>query len=374
MRARARTAIFAAVLAAAVASSAWAEDDQAQAPQVPGAGSAPLAVPDPSALPEPQATPSPDPAAAEEAKLAEGLPKVPTEIGVRLGKATKTGKPTAGDLVLLTIKPPADQGEGAAPKDSAKLDAGPIDWGEGRLLWWKTFDAKTGAIQVGVTTYKPGKLVIKAIPFYKNGAAVFASEPKELEFEAIGGDKSKDEIYPPAPVGLPFWLVLLLSFLSLAIVFALLRSLHAWHKRRKARQEEAESAPKILTAIEEFEKVRRESDQRGHLDRGQYKPYYFSLSEAAKRFLGTAYRFDAEERTARELLVELERLGMGVELVDQWERVFDEMDVVKFTDQLPATDAAKALGGRLSQIVAQSWARSPVARELLERQQKEAAK
>jgi hypothetical protein len=185
----------------------------------------------------------------------------------------------------------------------------------------------------------------------------------------VGGDKMKDDIYEPTALGLPLWVWILIALLVLALVLLALRAAMLWNQRRKARKEELENAPRILTPIEEFEKVRRETEAQGLVEKGTYKPHYFALSDAAKRFLGKSYRFDAEERTTRELLVELERMGMGVDLIDQWERVFDDMDVVKFTDQVPPLEMARAIAGRLSQVVTLSYAKSPFARELLAQQQ-----
>ncbi len=307
---------------------------------------------------------------ATPAPIDPGVPIAPTDIAFRKTKASQEGKLTAGDVILLTVKPTAELGENATPAEiAAKIEQGPVEWGDARILWWRPYDAKTGTLTLGITTYKPGKLQIKPFLFLKDGKPAFRSELKEVEFTSVQGDKSKDEIYPPSSVGLPLWIWIILVLLSLALAFALISWLSRWQKRRKSRVEELANAPRVLTPLEEFEKVRQESDGRGHLEKGAYKAYYFALSDAAKRFLGKAYRFDAEERTTRELLVELERLGMSMDLVDQWERLFDEMDITKFTDQVPEVEGARSLGSRLSAIVAPSYSRSPVMAELLAQQQ-----
>lgn len=341
--------------------TALADDPQAMAPQVPGA-QALLTQP----VPTPDASATPDPAA--------GLQSVPTEISVRVGKSGH-GKASAGDVVVLTVKPGAELGQGATPIESAKLEKGPVEWGDGRILWWKPFDEKTGAITIGVTTYKPSpNFKIKAIPFYRDSKAIFATEPKEVEFTAVGGDKMKDDIYEPSRVDLPLWVWILIALLSLGLALGAIKALSDWNKRRRSKLEELANAPRVLTPIEEFEKVRRETDSKAHVERANFKPHYFALSDGAKRFLARAWRFDAEERTTRELLYELERLGMKVDLIDKWERLFDEMDVVKFTDQAPETEHARSLAGRLSQVVSASYAESPMMREILAQQQAELQK
>ena len=306
---------------------------------------------------------------ATPASIDPAVPIAPTEVSFRKTKASQDGKLTAGDVILVSVKPTAELGENALPSEiAAKIEQGPVEWGDGRVLWWTPFDTKTGTITIAMTTYKPGKLQIRPMLFIKDAKPVFRTELKEIEFSAVQGDKAKDEIYPPGSVGLPLWIWIILIILSLVVTFALIRWFSAWHNRHKTRVQELANAPKILTPLEEFEKVRRENDGKGLLDKGQNKSYYFALSDAAKRFLGKAYRFDAEERTTRELLVELERLGMAMELVDQWERLFDEMDITKFTDQVPESEVARSLGGRLSAVVSQSYSRSPVMAELLAQQ------
>jgi hypothetical protein len=292
--------------------------------------------------------------------VSSGLPKVSAEAKVVTGKF---GKPSAGDIILLSVKVTPEQGEGAEIASAEKLKQEPVEWGEGRILWWKPFDAATGAIVVGLTTYKPGKYEIKPLVFNKAGAPSFATQPVTVEFSSVGGDKSKDDIYPPVGAVVPLWVWILLGLLALALVLGALWWLKRWNERRKARIEELARAPKVLNPLEEFEKRRREIEARGLIDKGDYKPHYFGLSDAAKRFLGRAYRFDAEERTTRELVRELETLGMADSTVDEWEKIFDEMDVVKFTDQIPASDVARGIASRLGGLVTVSYTTSPVARE-----------
>ena len=56
-------------------------------------------------------------------------------------------------------------------------------------------------------------------------------------------------------------------------------------------------------------------------------------------------------------------MGLSDKLIDEWEEVFDEMDVTKFTDAPPNHDQAKTLALRLAKIVSVTYQGSPVARE-----------
>lgn len=308
------------------------------------------------------------------------LPLAPTEVLVHPGRLSAgsdaKGKPTAGDLVEMRITPPAGLGDGAKPQGAIgeQLQAGPVEWGNGRILWWRPLDAQSGTIVVGLTSYQPGPFAIKPIPFEKDGKPVFASSAATEEFGQSGGDKSKDDVYLPMGVGLPTWFLIGLAVFSLGLVLLGLNAVANWYKRRKAEAKALATAPRVLTPIEQFERVRQETDAKHLIEKDAFKPHYFALSDAAKRLLGQAYRFDAEERTTRELLRELEGLGVSAQLVGQWKAILDEMDVTKFTDQVPERAAAGSLSERLAEIVAASWSMSPAARELLLQQSQAASR
>lgn len=291
----------------------------------------------------------------------EALPKAPTEIQVHTGKF---GKPTVGDVIELTIKPPTED-LAAEPAIAEKLKAEPVEWGAGRIIWWKASEPQSGEIKLGLTTYKTGTYEIAPVPFIKDGKPVFASQPKTVQVEAVGGDKAKDEIYPPQSVGFPQWVWIVLGLFTLALVLGGLWWLKKWSEKRKGALEELARAPRVFTPLEEFEKTRAETEQKKLVESAKFKPHYFALSDASKRFFGRSFRFDAEERTTRELIRELEGLGLSNELVAKWEKIFDEMDVTKFTDQTPESNAALSLSARLSQLVAATYRLSPVAREAI---------
>jgi hypothetical protein len=72
------------------------------------------------------------------------LPKALTDIKVHTGKF---GKPSAGDVIELSVRAPLGE-ESAAPAQAEKLKDQPIEWGNGRLLWWKPADSN-GVISLG---------------------------------------------------------------------------------------------------------------------------------------------------------------------------------------------------------------------------------
>ncbi len=290
-----------------------------------------------------------------------GIPHAMSALEVENGK-----KLTAGDLVILEVTP-FNQSQDAVPEIIQKDLKTPVDWGEGKLLWFKPFDASTGKIKLGFTSYTPGVFQIKPMVFVRkdSGEKLFVTDLKTVEFESVGGDKKKDDIYPPGYVEIPLWMWILLSVLFLVMTLFVLRAIQKIRKKKKELELNLDSAEN-LNPIEEFEKQRIRIEDKSYVDRGQFKPHYFEYSEAFKRFLARAYHFDAQDKTTRELKEALKEIEVSASLIERWQKISEEMDVVKFTDQTPPIDQAKELSKILSSIVLSFWNVSPEARELKE--------
>ncbi|MEW6057198.1 MAG: hypothetical protein AB1540_11345 [Bdellovibrionota bacterium] len=297
------------------------------------------------------ASPSPSP-----------LPEVKTELAVRASKGANA--PTAGDLVELTLTVPPDlNGNASQPEMAEALKDGPKEWGNGRILWWKRSEADSGRIQLGLTTYSPGMFEIPPITFLRDGKPAFRTQQQQVQFGSIGGDKSKDDIYPPEPVGFPRWVWIVIGLFCLALVLSVIWLIARWNARQKSKRAEFEKAPRVLDPLEEFEQARARLEKRDLLREQKYKPHYFGISEAAKRFLGKSFQFDAEESTTRELLRELEGFGLSQDLVAKWKSILEEMDITKFTDRTPDHASAQSLPSRISELVAVTYQASPARRE-----------
>jgi hypothetical protein len=270
-------------------------------------------------------------------------------------KAGTSGKPTAGDLIELTVKVPASpELRAAVPSLADKLKEGPVEWGEGRILSWKASGAEDQPAVVVLTTYKPGKYEIPSIPFVKDGQVLFATAPETIEFFPVEGEKEKDDIFEPQSVKFPTSVWIALGAVSLGLVLGGLWLFSRWHGARKKKAIEQVSAPRVLEPFAELEETCQQIEKQGWVAAGRFKPHYFGLSEAAKRFLGRELRFDAEEKTTRELIGELERCGMQPALLAGWKELFDEMDVTKFTDRDPEKESARNLGARLLEAARKS--------------------
>ena len=282
-------------------------------------------------------------------------------------------KLTAGDLVVMEVTP-FNQTPDAIPEIIQKNPKLPVEWGEGRLLWFKPYDPGTGKIRLGFTTYTPGNFEIKPMVFVKKDSSekIFITDAKTIPFEKVEGDKKKDDIYPPQSVDIPKWMILLLSILFLMATLLTLRAIQRIRKR-KALLEIKLGEIELLNPIEEFEKQRQSIDSKSYLDRGQFKPHYFALSEAFKKFVGRAYHFDAQDKTTRELSESLRELGINSLLIERWFKISEAMDIVKFTDQKPAPEEAKAISSEMSALVLSFWHASPEALEIKEAKRRENA-
>lgn len=290
-----------------------------------------------------------------------GVPHAMTTIENVDGK-----KLTAGDLIVLEVTP-FNQAQDAVPEILAKDEKLPKEWGVGRLLWVKPYDPETGKIRLGFTSYAPGTFEIKSMLFVKkdSGEKLFITDPKSVVFESVGGDKKKDDIYPPLSIELPMWMMVLLSALFLVATLLILRAVQRIRKKKKQLEWSMNSAEE-LNPIEEFEKQRQMIDSRSFLDRGQFKQHYFGLSEALKKFLGRAYHFDAQDKTTRELRESLREMEISPLVIERWLKISEEMDIIKFTDQVPNDEQAKELSKTLSALALSFWNASPEARELKE--------
>lgn len=284
----------------------------------------------------------------------ELLPEAQVQLNVQKAMPDKV---TAGDRVeLRVIFPPGT--EGALPEFSESLSIAPVVHGDGKLLSWKKTSENEGVLVW--TSYRPGNQNFPPVKFLKDDKVVFATPAQSVAFQTLGGEATaeKDDIYPPMAVPFPKWLVLGSFLIALLLFSAFVWWLVRWSKKRQSENMALAKAPRALTPLEDFEKRKFSIEMKNFLDQEQFKPHYFGFSEAAKKFLARAYRFDAEEKTTRELVQELESIGMSDVLIDGWEKIFEEMDVIKFTDQKPGRDVAASLASRLTDLVRSSYSLS----------------
>jgi len=143
----------------------------------------------------------------------------------------------------------------------------------------------------------------------------------------------------PRGLGLPLWL------LQLGVLFGMLMGggllglllffgIRWWRGRRKLEKYESplsldEKALRDLRVIEE----------KRFLIKGDFKEHYFGVSEVVKTYLSARFHFDAVESTTSEMMArlkdEVQSGRLTSERFQELEILFDELDLVKFTDHSP---------------------------------------
>lgn len=134
-----------------------------------------------------------------------------------------------------------------------------------------------------------------------------------------------------------FWVLLLLLVLGLA--FALYRFL----KSRSAPLEKPKPEP-LLSPREIALRDLEDLDHSGILERGQYRKYYFRLSEIVRLFLQDEIRLPAVDATTEEIRPHLSQSSLlKREEKDSIGRVLVDMDLVKFARFVPSASEVQEL-------------------------------
>lgn len=194
---------------------------------------------------------------------------------------------------------------------------------------------KSGSLQLPSLIIKnaTGKQVGRTRPFLLQvGSAILSGDPDPQKPAALRS---------PLKLPLPIWVffVLVLTLLILALGFILI--LIYLNKKKKLKASRAFVAtplpirPEDEIALEALVLLEKE----GLMSHGKYKPYFFSVSEILKIYLGKRYQFDACESTAQEILEVFEnRHLVSDDLLRNLRDLFEHLDLVKFTDYFPAQE------------------------------------
>jgi len=166
--------------------------------------------------------------------------------------------------------------------------------------------------------------------------------------------KSKEPVPPRPPVSLAFpsWIITAAGILLLLLFTGIIVALIYFSRKIKPVKNEAlpQGPPKpedelALVALAELEKE-------GFLKKGLFKKHYFRTSEILKEYLGRRFSFDAPESTASEILMLLEKQKVtSVQVLDEIEKLFSNLDRVKFTDYIPQYDEGSLVLQEARQLV-----------------------
>ena len=81
----------------------------------------------------------------------------------------------------------------------------------------------------------------------------------------------------------------------------------------------------------------------GYLDEQMHKTFHLKLSEAFREYLGNRYHFDALECSTREIVDELRRLALKLELHREVVQLLEDTDLVKFAKYVPPKEESEGL-------------------------------
>ena len=192
---------------------------------------------------------------------------------------------------------------------------------------------------------KPGTVTLPSLPVYpaQTDSAQAAGFTVPMTFQvtsSIAQDDPKAQepapLRPPTAVSLPLW-VTIAAILAALVVLGILTWLLIRLSRKSRVTETPAKTPKPplpedVAALEALNAVAAAD----WISKGAFKAHYFGISEILKTYFGARYRFDARESTTAELLRALEdRAAAGDSVLDRVEKIFEKLDLVKFTDHVP---------------------------------------
>lgn len=199
---------------------------------------------------------------------------------------------------------------------------------------------------------KPGDLTFPSLAVTEPGSGrpIARTQPLHLRVESA---IRKDDPHPREPVAplppenlaFPWWLVEIVTALGAAAACGLAYLLWRWlRERRRARSADGPFQP--LAEDQEALAGLLELEGSGALQSVDFKVLHHRVSEILKTYVGKRYGFDALDRTTREMLEELARIGgteASLSAHDRLAGLFTRLDRVKFTDFRPAESEARAL-------------------------------
>lgn len=133
----------------------------------------------------------------------------------------------------------------------------------------------------------------------------------------------------------------------------------AWLGRRLYRRLR-ENLERVEAPLPPWDEALRSLDDmpwRDWLEAGQYKRYYYALSEVLKRYIERRFEFQAAEQTTTEVLaaMRLHRTPMRDEIT----RFFLRSDLVKYSKVIPSGDEARAAIDQVREFVTRTRPAEP---------------
>jgi hypothetical protein len=229
-------------------------------------------------------------------------------------------------------------------------------------------DPRQGGLKQGIL-FRPGRLITPLVAGHFQAPALIVvdeagnpvAKTDPVEFDVGSNLPQQAGAQPPqaepaiGPIGLPFppWVqnavagtILVIFLVAAYLVFRAIR-------RRAARAIRAilPKKPYDAASLDRLDGLLR----KGWIEKKNYKPFYFGISETLKFYLGERFDFEAQESTTSELFASLRTRigapGLSEGMEARIESLFDRLDPVKFADVVPSDEEARSALREAREIV-----------------------
>jgi hypothetical protein len=191
---------------------------------------------------------------------------------------------------------------------------------------------------LAVASFQPGRQTLPALRFTVSFGAhgdTLTGDTVGVTIASVLPDSMKDVHALKPPETFPnYWLWLVPAVLLLVALLAWL----GWKLYRRLRRL-SEAVPPPLPPWEEALGALDRLPWREWLADGQFKRFYYALSEILKRYLERRFEFDAVEQTTTELLASMR--AQKLPMRDEITRFFARCDLVKYAKTVPPEDEAE---------------------------------
>jgi len=214
-----------------------------------------------------------------------------------------------------------------------------------------------------ITFIKAGKVTIPSLGLGNPGddAKKFIARTNPLNIDvttSIAKDDPKPKeaapALPPERLGFPIWTLIVGGILLLALIGAAIYGMIQWSKKRRLEEAKRPKGPpptEDQVALEALKKL----EAQGLLKKGDFKRFYFGISDILKHYIGARYKFDAVESTTDEMLSHLDReSGVQSHLLSSLKEMYERLDLVKFTDHRPVAIEGSELLEEARKVVNQT--------------------
>lgn len=192
-----------------------------------------------------------------------------------------------------------------------------------------------------LTQFDSGHYTIPSQQIIVNNQAYY-TDSLRIVVTDVAVDTTKQKMYdikPLIPVnkaGTPWWIWLLAVLLTCVLIYGIY-----WFRKRKQQEVLEEDELMMLPPFDRALEALRRLDHSKYLIQAEYKSYYTDLTNILRSYLEDEVHVTALESTTDELITKLEMLAdsgnlkLDQEMIQQFRKVLQTADLVKFAKQVP---------------------------------------